>query len=1117
VLFFLSGAAALVYEVVWMRMLSFVFGNTTYAVSVVLAVFLEGLAIGAFIYGRVADRGRGLLRVYGLLEAGAAAIALVLPLVLLRGLTPVYTWIYQRAGESTLALTAAQLVLSGGVLLAPAILLGGTLPLLIRFIVRGDRGMDAHIGRLYGVNTLGAVTGSFAAGYLLLPFLGLGLSNAVGAGLGFCVGAAALLMHRVLGKEAGRSPEWRPAGVGEGATGGAVGQAGVGKWLLVAFALSGFAALAYQVLWARLLAFFLDGTVYAFSAMLCVYLLGLALGSLVYSVVISRSPRQVRWFVILEVIIGLSAGGTIPVFLVLRGLRMESMTATFRGQVEWMFVAAAAIMIVPTVLIGAVFPLVCGVWARSTGRVGASVGQAYVVNTVGTVAGSLLAGFVIIPAIGTRVALFAMAGVSVFAGLMVWTAASRAGWGRTIKGLAALAAPVLLMVGMQHSYTAEDLVHVYQHGMPLDIEWMKEGIDGTVTVERGRSGQDALFGWGTDRRLSINGINVAGTRIDFHTTQKLQAHLGLLVRPGARRVLQVGFGSGGTAYSASLHHIDRIDCVEISRAVIEAAHKFEETNHGVLRDHRVNLYMEDARSFVKHARHLYDVILSDSSHPILAGEGLLYSVDYLRDCAARLRPEGIFSTWLPVYGMQLEHVKVMVRSIREVFPYVYVWHTSIGRNQWCIVHGMMRPLEIDYEGFAGEMAIPAVEEDLARIGLWRPEEVLALLLYDETAVDRWLADGEQLNTDDNGYLEFMGPRGTYEFAAARHIMFLFTFPDIVLSSGGSILDDVKGGGGPTAAWRERLGREVKANRHVLRARLYELALQDAHNLLALAEYRRALAASPGHFVAETMLGIQEAQLASTRQAAAGKDGSIVALGQMVGASVELGRLAEAAEWAELMARHSSADPGPSAVVAVLREDPEEVRRVVERRSEEGQGQVALMGIPREMLERLVETQRAVGAQAGDVEGWRELGELYQQMATAIRVNTQPVSVTSATLRLRGFRVRAVAELGELAAGCYGRALELAPSDARGRYRLALVQAVRGEYRMAIELLEGITEEAARASDGTVRMGAVRELTAKLREMERNPFGFLEVVQEAALAQVVSHGGQVEGGETAGPT
>ena len=1094
VLFFMSGAAALIYEVVWMRMLSFVFGNTTYAVSVVLALFLSGLAIGAWVYGRVADRRADLLRVYGLLEAGAAAIALVLPLVLLRVLNPVYAWIYQRSGESILALTAARVVLNAALLIPPATLLGGTLPVLIRFIARSDRAMEGHIGRLYGLNTLGGVAGTFSAGFLLMPSLGLRLSNVVAVALGLTVAACALSTHRVLGRRAAVPPNWQPKASPANRSDARLS---AGRWLLTAFALSGFAALAYEVLWTRFLVFFFESTVYAFSAMLCVYLAGLALGSLTYWLLISRSSRPLAWFVAIQVLIGLSAAITMLALPALRDWHLSAMKLGLFGHIKWIFLAAAAIMGVPTLLIGVVFPLVCGAWSRVTGRIGSGVGQVYVVNTAGTVVGSLASGFIIIPAIGIRLALYAMAGLNIFAGLVVWAAISPTAWQRAVRGAVALLAPAALMLVMNCSFTARDLVQVIKRYHTVEIESITEGIDGTVTVERGTL-MDDVVGQGETRALAINGVNVAGTGIALLTTQKLQAHIAMLLHPGVRRVLHVGFGAGGTAWSVTRYGVSDVDCVEISKAVIDSASEFPEINRVVLSDPRLHVYLEDARTFVRHTPHRYDVILSDLVHPILAGQGFFYSVDYLADCKRLLKPGGLFSTWIPIYSVGLQDFKVMIRSIREVFPYVYIWHSEGGRNQFCVVHGMLQPLAVQYEGFAQRMADPQVLEDLSEIGIRREEEILALLLYDHAAVDHWLTGVEQLNTDDNGYLEFVAPRRAYQFPGSRDVNFLFVYPDLVLNSGGSVLDYITAIGGPHALWRQRLREEVAANQHVLQARLYELARNDRCDLLALMEYRRALALVPDHFVAKMMLGITEGQMAWTQHAATALTPLSIAREHWMAALTATGRPQEALHWAEALARESPAWWAYAAVEATLSQDFEDLARVI--RAGRDAGLAGFMGIDPTLLQQVAEEECARAVQSGDASRLRTLGQAYEQMAYQIWAVPVGVQQISPALRMSTFRVQAVAGLLDLAAARYAKALALDPSDVRAKFRLAAVSSSQGEYREALQLAEQVRDALANESENEPAMSSVTRLILDLREKERQPFAFLRDAQEWVKVQ-----------------
>ncbi len=1095
VLFFLSGAAGLIYEVVWMRMLSFVFGNTTYAVSVVLATFLGGLAIGALRFGRKADQGGNLLRTYAGLEAGAALIALVLPFLLLEVFTPVYTWVYQRAGESLAALTAVRLLLSGALLVAPAVLLGGTLPVLVRFLVRRDEGLEAYIGRLYGLNTLGAVAGSFSAGFLLLPSLGLRLSNFTAAGLGLFVALAAVLIRALLRAEAPSVSQWKPTPRPEV---GVRASQPIGGWLLVAFAVSGFAALSYEVLWTRLLVFFFDGTVFAFSSMLCVYLLGLALGSLLYTAFLSRSLHQVRSFIILEVVTGVTAAGSLLVFFLIPRLRVMQFASGFWGEVIWILAAAAAVMIVPTVLIGALFPLVSAMWARTTGRVGAGVGEVYLVNTIGTVSGSLATGFLLVPSIGTPASLFLAAGLNVGAGLIVWAAVSPAR--RSLRGIAAVAVPLAAVFALSHTVTGADMVRAIRRGRNADIEWVSEGIDGTVTIERVKPVQKALAGPGEPRVITVNGINVAGTLFDLQTTQRLQAHLAMLIHPDPRTVMHIGFGSGGTAYSLTQHPVERIDAVEISDAVIKAAPKLPETNKGVLSDPRVHIYLEDARTFVKHTPRRYDLILSDLAHPTLAGQGFFYSVDYLEDCRARLAPGGFFSTWTPLHGLRLQDLKVLVRSIKHVFPYLYIWHSAGGRNEFCVIHGMSEPLRIGYPSFASRLAVRGVADDLAWIGIRRPEDALGLMLYDDKAVVEWLKDGDEVNTDDNGYMEFVAARGLRDLPVPRRTAILETYPSFAMNAGGSAVDYVEGGPTSSASWRDEMGRVVEANRRVLWGRLYEQARGDFYNVLAAHQYRRALEIVPDHFVARSLLGIAERQLEVARRDAEAPKAPVRSVEEWLGVLVAAGRLDEAAEWAELNGRHKDWGPTFTALLGVLRERPDQVRPLLAR-PEGGTGGTPPVQLERAPLEATLAAQELVTERQYDAAVWLSLGDCYADFAQAIgRQTFRPLIATQNELigLLHSISIQATATLQEMAASSYKKASFLAADPATAEYRLSSQLAAMGHYGEAARMLGQIEGVPVDREGNEVSADAVRATGASLHKLAQDRFGFLQVVREETI-------------------
>ncbi len=271
-----------------------------------------------------------------------------------------------------------------------------------------------------------------------------------------------------------------------------------------------------------------------------------------------------------------------------------------------------------------------------------------------------------------------------------------------------------------------------------------------------------------DRVININGTNVAGTNPVLRTTQKLQGHLPVFLHKQPRTVLQIGFGSGGTCYSVSLHEeIERIDVCEISPDVIAMSSKyFADIHHNVLDDARVHTHIADARSFVAATSRTFDLILSDSIHPRFRGNAALYTVDYFALCARRLKPGGIVSTWLPLYGLSVDDVRSVLKSMRAVFPHVQVWYPNAVPNENTVILASMEPLTIDVPRLETELARPVLAEDLAEVGIRSVLEFVDAFLMGDRAVSRFTAKG-RLNTDDHPYLEFLAPKTLDRFGSWR--------------------------------------------------------------------------------------------------------------------------------------------------------------------------------------------------------------------------------------------------------------------------------------------------------------------------------------------------------------
>jgi spermidine synthase len=836
-LFFASGFSGLVYEVVWMRLLSLIFGNAVYASATVLAGFMGGMAIGGFIFGGVADRTRSPLRLYGILELLVGAFALVFPL-LLKALLPVYLWYARVSGASYHSLSFAQAVLLVLLLLIPTTFMGGTLPLLTQYLTRETSALGRNLGLLYGLNTWGAVLGCAGAGFVLIAAVGIRATTWVAVALTMLVGVAALVLSgsSTATEPAAATPSEKPDLN--------TYPAWCTRLLLVLLGIAGLTGMAYEVLWTRVLTFLTGTTTYAFTIMLTTYLCGLAFGGIATAWFTDRSKRLLEVLAVLQALLGLSVLATLsftPVILEsLNNFIFHGNTMRFSDFTSFIVLEAGVslIFVFPgAVLMGMTFPVAAKIYAGARGHAGSGVGISYFADTFGAIGGSLAAGFYLIPRFGTLHSLMLLALVNMAIGVVAFCCRRGAELTFSVARLgllgAALAAVAFSVRGGIRPDTFSGIF------IPSDarLTYFDEDIGGTVTIED----------YGDHRTISINGVNVAGTDLKFQTTQKLQAHLALLVHPKPDKVLQIGFGSGGTAWAITRHPVKEIDCVEITAAVIKANDQFPESNHGVLGDKRVHVRIDDARSYLVKSEETYDAILSDSIHPRLAGNGGLYCVDYFRLCRQHLNPGGIFSAWLPYYGLSLEDFRVAVRSLKAVFPHVYLFHSPMGRTEWTIILGTLEPLTLDVAALQRKMSVPAVADDLKLIEVERVEDLLDCFLLGDGRLAEFLGGGQTLNTDDYPYLEYIAARSA--IGSSREGLLPPIYSQFVRCR-----EDVFPYLTNTpSAWMPDIKKSWDSSALVLRARLAELSEPLDAN-----EIRRTLQAAlqldPRNNVARNLLG-----------------------------------------------------------------------------------------------------------------------------------------------------------------------------------------------------------------------------------------------------------------------
>jgi len=747
-----SGAAALVYEVVWLRMLGLVVGHAVDALAAVLAAFMAGLAIGAALFGRLAGRLRRPLAACAWLEGGIAAYAALLPsavAALPRASLPLREALGLSYGGWSLTQTALACVL----LLPPTVLMGGTLPLLSQAAGRGHAAAARVAGALYALNTSGAVLGALAAGYWLLPTAGNRETVWIAAGANLAAAALLLIAARSAPSAPGEAP------VAERSQGH-----GSRAWLIpCAMAVSGAAAMVFEIAWTRALSLVIGSSTYAFTSVLVVVLIGIAVGSAVYAWRWGARPAGPAALGAIEAGVGVFAALALLGFerlpdLLLTGLRWSAAPA-------WVallqIMVSAAVLLPATLCIGASFP--CALAATTVGGagVGRQVGRLYAANTVGAVAGVILGGLVLVPGWGVHAALK----TAIVASLLV-AAALLAASGRGARRLvpAALSLAAAYGVALAPAWDARVMSSgpaIYAtsylasgQGRSLRQLVAEEAV---LYYRDGRSGTVAVTRQGPHTLLRINGKVDAGTVVDM-PTQLLAGHLPLLVHPSPRTVFILGLGSGVTAAAAARHGAERVDVLEIEPAVVEASRFFAGEQGGALDDPRVRITIGDGRSFLLSTGARYDVIISEPSNPWIQGMAGLFSAEFFALAKQRLRPGGLMLQWIQSYNLAPDDLKMAIATFRSAFPATSLWEPVPG--DFLLLGSVERaPLDLGRLRARWE-AEPRVRADFDRMGIRDWAGLLGFFALREDDAAR-LAAGGGLNTDDRLPLEFSAPRSLY--------------------------------------------------------------------------------------------------------------------------------------------------------------------------------------------------------------------------------------------------------------------------------------------------------------------------------------------------------------------
>jgi spermidine synthase len=710
-LFVLSGAAGLIYEVVWARQLVLVFGNTSQAVSAILTGFFAGLAVGGALGGRLADRVVRPLRLYGALEVVLVVVVLLTP-VSFRLVGEVYRGAYDSLAGDPMTLALVRFVLAIGALAPATILMGATLPTLTRFLaVR--RGLAGAFTRLYAANTVGAIAGTAVAGFVLIELLGIQGALFAGAACSAAAGAIAIGLDRWLGPDgalaASSAPAQAKAAIGARRT--------TWRFALVLAFLSGLTTLGYQVVWNRLLGAGTGSSTYVFTIILTLFLTGIAIGAARFERLRARSHSVVGLIIVAQLATAVFVVVGATVILVIPPALITGDATVFVPTLGRFALIATLVVLPPTIMLGITFPATSALIGGEAGHEGAASGSLLAVNTAGAITASFLIPFFVIPAVGSpaTLAALALANVAIALGLAI----RGRGVTERFRGGAILAGSVLGVILAVALLTRAPFVDPTAGRIAIVGGDVFESTEDEIASAV--AGQVSVF-----PQLWVAGTSMTHVTVDT----KLMPLLPLMLDSDADRGLVIAFGMG-TSFRTALRAGVETDAVELVPSVPGLFRWFYEDADAVLADPRGRVIVADGRNHVELTDRVYDFVIVDPPPPLeSSGVSVISSLEFYRAAKARLEKDGVMVQWVP-YGQAVEEFLAHVRTFAVVFPNVSVIAGPGGNGLFMI--GSDGPVELEAAGIRSVLERPGILEDVDSAFDSR-----------ERSIDDWVATVEEM-------------------------------------------------------------------------------------------------------------------------------------------------------------------------------------------------------------------------------------------------------------------------------------------------------------------------------------------------------------------------------------
>ena len=790
--FFISGFTGLIYETLWTRMIVKITGAAPFAVSIVLTVFMGGLGVGSYLASRKIDQINSpmkLIRLYGILESIIGAYGIVLPLLLV-AFGPVYSILYNHLFNYFLTYNFLTFIGCSLLLIIPVICMGATLPVLSRFFVTSLSHVGTHVGRLYGLNTIGAAVGSLLCGFWLINVWGVYGTLFFAIFLNAIIGIICIVVsYKKSNAAITQQPTDSTTDSEQIKTQIVAENHSNMTHALIIFAVSGFCAMAYEVIWIKLLGLIVGPTTYSFTIVLVTFITCLALGSIFFGWLGDRVKNVMLLLLMTQVL---------AAFFALLFSQVIGNSQIFFSRLIFYFKDDFAqlnlmkafvlflLMFPPTFFLGATFPLVGKITVKSLSHTGKSIGVAYAINSCGAVLGSFFAGFLLVPFIGKENSVRLVVALQIFTALVI---ACSLIWKnkQAVRKFIPLLLTACIGLGLLYNYPSWDRkmlsrgkYHRIDSSQIKNTGWMEslffgakqvaavkgeelvyfgDGIGGFTTVLK----EPADFFGNRDYVLLNSGMADASSGGDM-STQTLSAHFPMLFHPHARKVLVIGLASGVTAGEVLNYPVDQLDIMEINEKVVAASNFFKPWNNNVLSNPKTKLIIQDGRAHLQLSKIKYDVIISEPSNPWMAGLAPLFTKEFFELGKSRLNDDGIFAQWIQAYETNWDTFAMVGRTFCQVFPNNILVNTDpFGKGNDYLIIGFKGEKNLNTDIAASNLPYAQKSKNTTILN----HKLFYNLVVSEDA-EKLFGNG-LINTDSRPWLEFSAPKLLYSNDATIQI------------------------------------------------------------------------------------------------------------------------------------------------------------------------------------------------------------------------------------------------------------------------------------------------------------------------------------------------------------